>query len=156
MASAGRDPWSARLRIRGDIPQGNGVPVYEISRDLFRALRPGLLGDSRSPARPSRTLLGLCEESISGIARTPNALGHHASRLFTKIRGLYPPAQHVALLALIERELHRVHDKLVEQVGDRTGGLLRCAAMTRRNTPCMREPIPGLRYCPSHRHLNDR
>ncbi len=100
-------------------------------------------------------LLELCEESISGIARTPNALTHHASRLFSKLRGLYAPAHHVALLTTIERELERVHERLVEQVGARSGGLLRCAAMTRRSTACMREPIPGLRYCPSHRHLDD-
>jgi hypothetical protein len=30
-----------------------------------------------------------------------------------------------------------------------------CQALTRKGTPCEREPIPGLGYCPSHTHLAD-
>lgn len=127
--------------------------MYELSRDLFRALRPGLIADPRDPGRPSRTLLALCEESVGRIARTPAARRLHAKRLFAQARALFPPNAQLELVARIERAVESVHDGLVAQTEGRTGGLLRCAAMTRRNTPCMREPIPGLRHCPSHRHL---
>ena len=127
--------------------------MYELSRDLFRALRPGLITDPRDPARPSRTLLTLCEESVARIARTPAARRLHATRLFTQARALFPPNTQLELVSRIERAVENVHQRLIEQVEGRPGGLLRCAAMTRRNTPCMREPIPGLRHCPSHRHL---
>jgi hypothetical protein len=31
----------------------------------------------------------------------------------------------------------------------------RCQAMTRKSTPCARQPLPGSDYCPSHQHLNE-
>ena len=30
-----------------------------------------------------------------------------------------------------------------------------CHASTRRGTPCQRVPLPGSKYCPSHKHLDD-
>ena len=127
--------------------------MYELSRELFRALRPGIMSDRRHPSRPARLLLALCEESVAQVARTPSARRLHASRLFGQARSLFPPNVQLALLDRIEREIEDVHRRLIERSGGRTGGLLRCAATTRRHAPCMREPIPGLRYCPSHRHL---
>lgn len=75
-------------------------------------------------------------------------------RLFAQTRAFYAPNQQLELVARIETAVATVHERLVEQTGGRTGGLLRCAAVTRRQTPCMREPVPGFRYCPSHRHLD--
>jgi hypothetical protein len=30
-----------------------------------------------------------------------------------------------------------------------------CHASTRKGTACQRVPLPGLKYCPSHKHLED-
>jgi hypothetical protein len=30
-----------------------------------------------------------------------------------------------------------------------------CLASTRKGTPCQREPLPGMDYCPSHKHLEE-
>jgi hypothetical protein len=30
-----------------------------------------------------------------------------------------------------------------------------CRALTRRGTPCRRDPLPGKDYCPSHKHLEE-
>jgi hypothetical protein len=30
-----------------------------------------------------------------------------------------------------------------------------CHASTRRGTPCARVPLPGSKYCPSHKHLDE-
>ena len=128
--------------------------MYELSRDLFRTIRPGLLPDRRDPARPARTLLALCEDAVRCTAQSPAARRLHAKRLFAQARSFYPPSDQLALSTRIEVAMAEVHGRLVEHTGGRTGGLLRCAATTRRHTACMREPIPGLRYCPSHRHLD--
>ncbi len=128
--------------------------MYELSRDLFRAIRPGLIPDRRNPARPARTLLAMCEDTVQRIAQTPVARRRHATRLFAQARPLYAPNQQLELVTRIETAVANVHERLIEHTGGRTGGLLRCAATTRRHTPCMREPVPGLRYCPSHRHLD--
>jgi hypothetical protein len=127
--------------------------VYELSRDLFRAIRPGLAPDARDPGRPARRLLAICEESVAQVAQTPSARRLHAARLFTRVRPLYPASEQLALLRRVDAAIEDVHDRLVARVGERSGGLMRCAAVNRRGNPCMREPIPGLRHCPSHRHL---
>lgn len=127
--------------------------MYELSREMFRALSPGLVPDTRDPTRPPRTLLSLCEETVHRIASTPKARRMHASRLFKQVRALFAPGAQAELVGRVERAVEDAHRQLVEHTAGRVGGLLRCAATTRRNTPCMREPIPGLRYCPSHRHL---
>ena len=89
------------------------------------------------------------------IAGTPAARRIHASRLFAQVRPLFAPSAQLELVTRIELAVDHVHERLIEHSEGRVGGLLRCAATTRRNQPCMREPIPGMRYCPSHRHLED-
>ena len=43
---------------------------------------------------------------------------------------------------------------VLERIGPvAANSLLRCAAVNRRGKPCGREPLRGLRYCPSHQHL---
>lgn len=146
------DPIAHRERISDNSESES--PVYELSRELFRSIRPGLVPDRRDPARPARTLLGLCEDAVQRIAQTPAARRRHAMRLFTQVRSLFPPSEQLQLATRIEVAVADVHDRLVEHTAGRSGGLLRCAATTRRHTPCMREPVPGIRYCPSHRHLD--
>lgn len=127
--------------------------MYELSRDLFRALRPGLAPDRRDPARPARIVLALCEEAVQRVAQFPAGRRVHARRLFVRARAFYAPSDQLALVTRIETAIAEVHQRLVEQMGGQQGGLLRCAAMTRRQTRCMREPLLGMRYCPSHRRL---
>ena len=35
------------------------------------------------------------------------------------------------------------------------GSPLCCHASTRKGTPCQRVPLPGSKYCPSHKHLDE-
>ena len=35
------------------------------------------------------------------------------------------------------------------------GTPLSCHASTRKGTPCQRVPLPGSKYCPSHKHLEE-
>jgi hypothetical protein len=35
------------------------------------------------------------------------------------------------------------------------GAVLRCHALTRAGNACQREPMPGLKYRPSHQHLEE-
>lgn len=136
-------PRTATSPIRGH--------MYEISRELFRELRPGLVSDRHDPARPARTLLAICEDTVRGVATLPAARALHAKRLFAKARALFPPSQHLSLIQKVDAAVAVVHARLVAQSDGRSASLLRCAATTRRHVPCMREPIPGERFCPSHR-----
>lgn len=126
--------------------------MYELSRDLFRALCPGLMPDKRDAGRPARTLLTLCENAVQGIAQLPAARRIHANRLFAQARPFFPPSDQRELITRIDLAVAEVHERLVEYRGGHFGGL-RCAATTLRHTACMREPIAGRLHCPSHRHL---
>lgn len=127
--------------------------MYELSRELFRALRPGLLVDPRHPTRNQRSLLAICEESVALIATNPASGLLQTRRLFARARFLFPVSVHVALLDAIERGVERIVAEFTSENSAGRGTMLRCAATTRRGKPCLREPLLGCAYCPSHKHL---
>ena len=129
--------------------------MYEVSRDLFRSLRPGLLPDARHPGRPARELLSLCEEAVTLIAMNPANAKLQAQRLFNHSRFLYPVSRYLELLDAVEHHVDQIAKELRADAIDGRRSLLRCVATTRRDKPCLREPLIGLRYCPSHKHLDE-
>lgn len=136
-------------------PEGEGT-VYEYSRDVYRRLRTILAPDRRNPGAPQRTLYAGCLEMVVEMAKEGGRARRPAERLFGRVRHLFPPHAQLHAYHLIEREMSRVSRSLLEEAkrGGR-GNLLTCAAATRRNKPCQREPLRGSRYCPSHRHLEN-
>ena len=130
--------------------------MYELSRDLYRALRPALPVDPRYPGRNAKSLLAFCEETVTLIAMNPPGALLHARRLFSRVRFMFPVAGHVELLTAVEHATAEVARQLGTDATAGRRSLLRCAATTRRNKPCLREPLLGQSFCPSHKHLADR
>ena len=58
---------------------------------------------------------------------------------------------------VIERHIERIEEFLDSLPADVTldGQQRNCLASTRKGTPCQREPLPGMDYCPSHKHLEE-
>jgi hypothetical protein len=58
---------------------------------------------------------------------------------------------------VIERHIDRIEVFLDSLPADVTldGQQRSCLASTRKGTPCQREPLPGMDYCPSHKHLEE-
>ena len=58
---------------------------------------------------------------------------------------------------VIERHVERIEEFLDSLPADVTldGQQRNCLASTRKGTPCQREPLPGMDYCPSHKHLEE-
>ncbi|MEW6583178.1 MAG: hypothetical protein AB1416_10505 [Actinomycetota bacterium] len=132
---------------------GEGT-VYEHSRDLYRRLRGLLVPDARRPAGPPRALYAGCLEMVTEMAKEGGRAHRPAERLFSRVRHLFAPHAQLIAYRVIDREVARVAQALVERArrGGR-GNLLTCVATTRRGKPCQREPLRGSAYCPSHRHL---
>lgn len=128
--------------------------VYELSRELFRSLRPGLLVEARHPSRPARSLLALCEETVRLVAMNPATAKLQARRLFNQSRRLYPVGRQLQLLTQIDRSIERIATELLTSTNGGRRSLLRCVATTRHGRPCLREPLLGRHYCPSHKHLD--
>lgn len=129
--------------------------MYELSRDLYRALKPSVIPDPRQPGRSERLLLAACEHSIERIARDLRRYPRPARHMFSQIRFLFPLQEQLKAYHVIEEHLRRALETLEAEVGPEAGrsSALRCAAINRKGKPCGREPLRGSRYCPSHRHL---
>ena len=58
---------------------------------------------------------------------------------------------------VIERHIGLIEEFLDSLPADVTldGQARNCLASTRKGTPCQREPLPGMDYCPSHKHLEE-
>jgi hypothetical protein len=131
--------------------------MYEHSRDLFRLLKPELMPDAGHPGRPGRMLLAACEGSVERMAMDARFRPYAARQLFRHTRVLFPLHRQLPVFRLIERGVSKVADTLdAERASDGRQNLLRCAAVNRKGKPCGREPMRGGRYCPSHRHLENR
>jgi hypothetical protein len=71
---------------------------------------------------------------------------------------LFPLSKQMLAFSVIERHMRLAAEYVDTQarVGNSlTGAPLICHATTRRGTACQREPLPGSRYCPSHKHLDN-
>ena len=126
--------------------------VYRLSRSLYRELAP-LLASARS-ARGEREqrarLLDACEVAMRRLVAQPRLYARPARSLFREIRHLFPVEAQASVWNAVSAhvEAGRTVATRAEEVRRR-----QCDAFTRRGTPCPREPRPGHRFCPSHRHL---
>ena len=131
--------------------------MYELSRDLYRALRPMVIADPRKPGRSERLLLASCEATIERIARDLRRYPRPARHMFGQVRFLFPLRDQLLVFHIIETHLRTALETLEAEAGPDTGraSALRCASINRKGKPCGREPLRGSRFCPSHRHLED-
>ena len=129
--------------------------MFELSRDLYRELKPMVIADTRHPGRSERVLLAACEQTVSRIARDLRRYPRPARHLFSNVRFLFPVQEQLHCYHIIERHLTAALDVLEAEAGPETGrsGALRCASINRKGRPCGREPLRGSRFCPSHKHL---
>ncbi len=81
-----------------------------------------------------------------------------AGTLFNDVRSLFPIGQQMRVYRVIQRHMRLAADYVDSQAraGMRfDGSPLCCHATTRKGTSCQRVPLPGSRYCPSHKHLEE-
>ena len=133
--------------------------MYQFSRSLYRELAPEVLSDCLGDERANRAqLLSSCEEAVERIATDRHYFAKPARTLYRDVRALFPMQAQLKAYRLIERHMTLAGD-FVEQaeLAGRTldGAPLSCHASTRRGTACQRIPLPGNKYCPSHRHLEE-
>ena len=107
--------------------------MYQFSRAIYRELQRDLVEGPRSD--DARALLAACEATFARLARDRQSFAKPARSLFREVRMYFP----------MDRQL-RVYTVIA---------VLHCNAMTRSGRACQRDPLPGLKYCPSHQHLEE-
>ena len=127
--------------------------MYALSRSMYRDLAPMLTRSAETAGgRADRQhLLEASEQAIRRLILKPDTYAHPVRSLFREIQHLFPLTLQVEALEVV-----RVHVEAGRTLSRQLEGMMRrrCEALTKRGTPCQREPEPGQRFCPSHRHLD--
>src|SRR3954451_1511905 len=137
---------------------GRGA-MYQISRSMYRRLSPHVLPEPGDPtgSRNRQVVLEACEAAIVRLAKDRRYFAHPSRSLFNEIRSCFSIRDQVLVYWLVERHMELANDFLDRLPADVTpfGEPRQCRANTRRGTPCRREPLPAMEYCPSHKHLEE-
>jgi hypothetical protein len=134
--------------------------MYQFSRSMYRELAGCVVVDSTRGglAAGKARLLIACESAVERLANDRHYFARPARTLFNDVRMLFPLNKQLVVYSVIERHMRLAADYVDIQAragNSLTGAPLICHATTRRGTACQREPLPGSRYCPSHKHLDN-
>jgi hypothetical protein len=133
--------------------------MYQFSRSMYRELNAFVVPDQNCGVGDAKTrLLTSCEAAVERLASDRHYFARPARSLFNDVRMLFPLSKQLVAYRVIESHMRLAGDYVDMQARtghSLTGAPLICHATTRRGTPCQREPLPGCRYCPSHKHLDD-
>jgi hypothetical protein len=131
--------------------------VYQFSRAIYRELAPDVI-DGPCGSTNRRAMLAACEAVCDRLASDRHYFAKPTRTLFREIRDYFPIERQWRVYAVIRRHLELAGayvDQALAEGRTPDGSSSHCPAMTRRGTPCQREPVPGLVHCPSHRHLEE-
>ena len=133
--------------------------MYQLSRSIYRDLAPRIdaSGGMERTLAARRQLLEACEGTIQRLISDRRYFARPAKTLFTEVREHFALAEQVRVYMVIERHIELVEEFLDSLPAHVTldGQERNCLASTRKGTPCQREPLPGMDYCPSHKHLEE-
>jgi hypothetical protein len=128
--------------------------MYALSRSLYRELVPMLKrpADTTGGRADRRHLIAACEEGIRRLVLQPDICANPVRSLFREIQHLFPLTAQMNALDVV-----RAHVAAGNALSARLDSVLKrnCEAFTRGGRPCRRDPRPGERLCPSHRHLDE-
>jgi hypothetical protein len=133
--------------------------MYQFSRSMYRELADCVVGDQARAVSVGKTrLLEACEAAVERLANDRHYFARPARTLFNDVRMLFPLNKQMLAFSVIERHMRLAAEYVDTQAREGnslTGAPLVCHATTRRGSACQREPLPGSRYCPSHKHLDN-
>jgi hypothetical protein len=133
--------------------------MYQFSRSLYRELGPHVVEDRYGTACQNRQLfLQSCESAFKRLAADRHYFARPSRSLFNDVRVYFPIQSQLRVYQAIDRHMtiaaQYVDDREREGIS-LDGSPLCCHASTRKGTACQRVPLPGSKYCPSHKHLEE-
>ncbi|HEX8066046.1 MAG TPA: hypothetical protein VF520_05930 [Thermoleophilaceae bacterium] len=133
--------------------------MYQFSRAVYRELSPLIAaGDQPERCTARRQLLESCEEAFNRLATDRHYFARPTRTLFNDVRMHFAMARQMQVYRVIDRYVRVASEYVVQRERDGLsvdGTPLCCHASTRKGTPCQRVPLPGSKYCPSHKHLEE-
>jgi hypothetical protein len=133
--------------------------MYQFSRSIYRELAHEIMPAPSGDICANRErLLRACEQSMERLATDRHYFARPTKTLFNDVRSLFPIGMQMRVYHVIDRHvaLARTYVETQARAGVTfDGSPLCCHASTRKGTPCQRMPLPGHKYCPSHKHLEE-
>jgi hypothetical protein len=133
--------------------------MYQFSRSLYRQLAADVVpGRGEGVAVTRQRFLRACELSMERLALDRHYFAKPVKTLFNDVRHFFPMTEQLRVYRLCNEHMAVATEFVDSRL--RTGATFDgspacCHASTRRGRPCQRVPLPGRKYCPSHKHLED-
>jgi hypothetical protein len=124
--------------------------MYQFSRSIYRELAMEATDRAR--------FLRCCESAMERLATDRHYFAKPTRTLFNDVRDLFPMTAQLRLYHVIQRHVELATEYVDSQARAGVtfdGSPLCCHATTRKGTSCQRVPLPGSKYCPSHKHLEE-
>jgi hypothetical protein len=124
--------------------------MYQFSRSIYRELALEATDRAR--------FLRSCESAMERLATDRHYFAKPTRTLFNDVRDLFPITAQLRLYHVIQRHVELATGYVDSQARAGVtfdGSPLCCHATTRKGTSCQRVPLPGSKYCPSHKHLEE-
>lgn len=131
--------------------------MYQFSRAIYRELATDVIDRPGSSAN-RRALLAACEATLDRLARDRHHFAKPARFLFREVRAYFPMDRQLRVHTVVTRHVALATEFVDQALAEgRTpdGSVVQCVAVTRAGRACQRACIPGLKHCPSHRHLEE-
>ncbi len=133
--------------------------MYQFSRAVYRELSPLVEFDPHGCGQESRrAVLVACERAFTRLANDRHYFARPTRSLFNDVRCYFPMTRQMEVYRVIDTYMHIAADYVVQREREGLsidGSPLCCHASTRKGTACQRVPLPGSKYCPSHKHLEE-
>ena len=133
--------------------------MYQFSRSIYRELGADVISDRHHDLAIARQrFLRSCEITFERLATDRHYFARPAKTLFSEVRCMFPMSHQLKVLRIIERHVTLASEYVESQARAGVtfdGSPLCCHATTRKGTSCQRVPLPGSKYCPSHKHLEE-
>ena len=133
--------------------------MYQFSRSLYRELAPDVVGYRNEDVTERRQrFLRACEASMERLALDRHYFARPVRTLFNDVRHLFPITEQLRVYRAVERSVTLAIEYVDQHLREGVtfdGSPACCHASTRQGTPCRRIPLPGRKYCPSHKHLEE-
>jgi hypothetical protein len=132
--------------------------VYQFSRAIYRELSKEVHPGRLDACAARQRLLRDCEAAMERLATDRHYFAKPVRTLFNDIRTLFPMSAQMHVYSVIDHHVRLAVEYVDTQAREGVtfdGSPLCCHATTRKGTSCQRVPLPGSKYCPSHKHLDE-
>ena len=134
--------------------------MYQFSRSIYRELGGRVVAERGEDLAVVRhRFLRACETSMERLATDRHYFARPTKTLFNDVRSYFPISDQLRVFQIISRHMMLATEYVDSQARAGVtfdGSPLCCHASTRKGTPCQRVPLPGSKYCPSHKHLEEK